>query len=256
MTKDRADSYRSFPTTRWTTIFQAAHTDEERRRAALERLMEQYVPALRAHLVFEKGLKRTRADDIVQGFVADKILEKDLIRRVDREKGKFRSFLLRALNNYLISVRRWENAEKRAPNRAQSLGPDHHDEMQDTGEPSYAFELAWARQVLTLTLQRMESYCRTTQQQKVWGVFRCRVLRPILDQEEALSYEEIIEKFEFDSPRQASNALVTAKRMFKRNLREVVGEYTEKTWDIEAEIQDLREILHKTDAGCVSKLRK
>lgn len=256
MTPDNADSYRSFPTTRWSTIFRAADSHEQTRRTALERLLRQYVPALRAHLVFQKRVSRGRADDILQGFVADKILEKDLIKHVDREKGKFRTFLLRAVDNYLISTVRRENADKRAPDRAQSLGPHHHEDVQNTEEPSYVFELAWARQVLTLTLQRMESYCRATQQQDIWGVFRSRILRPILEQEEAPSYEHIIDQFAFDSPRQASNALVTAKRMFRRYLRAVVGEYTEKTWEIEAEIKELRGILQRSDAGWASKLRR
>jgi RNA polymerase sigma-70 factor (ECF subfamily) len=256
MEQDDAKSYRSFPTTAWTTIFRAANSSEESRRAALERLLHQYIPALRAHLVFEKRLPRERADDILQGFITDKILEKDLIKRVDRKKGKFRTFLLRALDNYLISVLRRENADKRAPERARSL-PAHIEQSCTQGSaPSDTFDLAWARRVLALTLQRMESHCEATHRQDIWGVFESRVLRPVLEQHAPLSYEEIIKQFEFDSPRQASNALVTAKRMFRRYLQEIVGEYTEHDWEIEEEINELKEILHRSKAGSAADLRR
>ena len=43
-----------------------------------------------------------RASDLVQGFVADKLLEKRLVRRAEPGKGKFRSLLVRALENYAI----------------------------------------------------------------------------------------------------------------------------------------------------------
>jgi hypothetical protein len=57
-----------------------------------------------------------------------------------------------------------------------------------------------------------------------------------------------VEKFGFRSPTEASNALVTAKRMFVRALRAVVAEYARDENGIDREIEELRAILSRGSA--------
>ena len=66
------------------------------------------------------------------------------------------------------------------------------------------------------------------------------VLDPALDGSEPEPYDRLIKRFGFASPAVASNALVTAKRMFERNLRAVVGEYAGDNSDVDREIAELR----------------
>ena len=68
-------------------------------------------------------------------------------------------------------------------------------------------------------------------------------LDPALDDAPPEPYERVIERFKFASPAAASNALVTAKRMFERNLRSVVGEYAADDAEIEAELAELRAVV-------------
>ena len=77
----------------------------------------------------------------------------------------------------------------------------------------------------------------------VWGVFQCRLLDPSLQGTAPVDYEELVARFGLQSPSQASNVLVTAKRTFARALRSVVGEYALGDDEIDAEIRELREIL-------------
>ena len=81
-----------------------------------------------------------------------------------------------------------------------------------------------------------------------WSVFDCRVVAPIFDGVEALPYDQVVERFGFRSPTEASNALVTAKRMFVRALRAVVAEYARDEDGIDREIEELRAILSRVDA--------
>jgi hypothetical protein len=69
------------------------------------------------------------------------------------------------------------------------------------------------------------------------------LLGPILHGEAPLEYEELVKRFNLQSPTQAANLLITAKRMYARLLKAVVGVYARDKEEIEAEIQELLEIL-------------
>jgi hypothetical protein len=58
----------------------------------------------------------------------------------------------------------------------------------------------------------------------------------------------VVVRFGFKSPTEASNALVTAKRMFVRALRSVVAEYATDEAGINGEIEELRAILSRAGA--------
>jgi len=74
-------------------------------------------------------------------------------------------------------------------------------------------------------------------------VFECRVVKPILDGSPPADYRELVERFGFRSPSQASNALTTAKRMYARSLRAAVGQYAGDHAEIETELADLKQAL-------------
>ena len=241
-----ADEYagpQRFPTTSWSLVALAARSGEPNAREALGQLLECYLPALRAHLVYSKRLTPERADDLIQDFITGKVLERDLIARADRELGKFRTYLLTALDRFLINRIRDAAAKKRATGEgAQALG-DHAEDLASPAEPSTAYDLAWARSVLGEVLQRMRTHCADTGRADVWGVFEARVVTPILQGDAPASYEQLIEQFGFQSPSQATNVLATGKRMYARILRSVVGEYARDDREIDEEIGELRRIL-------------
>src|SRR5262249_11922464 len=198
-------------------------------------------PAIKAYLTAKRRLTPDQADDLFQGFVVSKVLEQDLIAWADRGKGKFRTWLLTALDRYLISQWRRQTAARRA-------GPGAAAKPSQSASPAEVLDLAWAREVIAEVLRRMESECAAAGRPDLWGVFHCRVLAPTLEGAAPLPYDELVRRFRFASPVQASNALITAKRAFARLLRAVVGEYADPA-EVEAEIHDLRRILARGGAG-------
>src|SRR4051812_18671040 len=105
-----------FPATQWSLVDRAAReSDLPAQRQALATILQRYLPALRAHLVAAKRIAPDRADDLLQGFVADKIIEQNLLAHAQQGKGKFRSFLLVTLNRYIIDRHRADTAETRNP---------------------------------------------------------------------------------------------------------------------------------------------
>ncbi len=240
---------RPFPSTHWTSVGMAG-ADAAGARDALGRLLQRYMPALKTHLVLQMHVPAEQADDLLHGFVSEKVLEQGIIARADKERGRFRSFLRRALENHVISNFRRAGAQKRTPARADVLALDEATEPEAPGgDLPDAYDVAWARELLAEAVRRMQAECRQTGRADIWGVFECRLLSPSLEGTEPLPYAELVERFGLLSPVQAANVLVTAKRMFARHLRSVVAEYAEEEADVEEEIGELKAILAGPRAG-------
>lgn len=233
-----------FPETRWSLVSLVGATTSDEQRQALGVLLQRYLPALRAHLVHKRRLAVDEADDLLQEFVSGKVLEQRLLERSDRERGRFRTFLLVTLDRFLIDqVRRRRVAERRLPS-APTGGDDEampHDPADDEAR-SDPFEAEWARQIIEQAVELMRAECDAARRPDLWGVFEERLLRPSRDGSEPLEYAELVRRFRLESPAQASNVLMTAKRMFARAVRAVVGQYADPA-AVDAEIRDLRVIV-------------
>lgn len=233
---------RAFPATRWSLVQRAGQAvAPELRRAALDDLLRRYLPALRARLVIELRMPLDAANDMLQSFVADRIVERDLIAFADEGKGRFRSFLLTALDRYQIDQYRAASAKKRAPSGKSTELPTEL--AGGYPPPSRAFDVAWAQEVLRSALDSMQAEATAMGRMDLWEVFRVRVLDPTLHGSVPVSYEQIAERLGGCTPTQAANALVTAKRMFARVLRSIVAEYCHDEADADREIQELRAVL-------------
>ncbi len=95
----------AFPITRWTIVSMARGDDDAAARQALEELCGAYWYPLYAH-ARRRGLSPHDAEDATQAFFLN-LLERDSFGRVDRERGRLRSFLLGALTHFL--AQRWRN---------------------------------------------------------------------------------------------------------------------------------------------------
>src|SRR3954468_10796168 len=104
-------SPRCFVTTHWSVVLAAKQETSAEADLALERLCRTYWWPLYA-FVRRRGYEAHDAQDLTQEFFA-RLLAKDFLRAVDRSKGKFRSFLLAALEHFLAKEWRRANAQKR-----------------------------------------------------------------------------------------------------------------------------------------------
>ena len=107
---DRVDQ-NWFATTHWSVVLAAGQISSPETTAALERLCRTYWYPLYAY-IRRRGYEAQDAQDLTQEFFA-RLLEKNYLDGVDRAKGKFRSFLLAALNHFLSNQRDRERAAKR-----------------------------------------------------------------------------------------------------------------------------------------------
>jgi DNA-directed RNA polymerase specialized sigma24 family protein len=242
-------SMHSFPSTPWDDIDLLVQGVGEHRRRALDDLLRTYVPAMQAFLVRAMGVPAADAEDLLQGFITDKVLEQDMLAKATSERGKFRNLIRTALRNYVTAAWRRETAAKRHPGPSKLHGTDALEgHPHDSAPPDEAFESAWARAVVAQACRRMKSACQKAERTDVWGVFDARIMEPLIHNVKPTSYEELVVRFGLASPAQASNLLTTAKRSFARALRAVVSEYAGEGADVEAEIEDLLAILSDSRA--------
>lgn len=137
-----------FEQTKWSLIFNAAQGDAPGAREALSRLFEVYWPPLYA-FVRRKGHPPEDAQDLVQGFCTH-LLEKNGLATVDRARGRFRSWLLTSLQNYLsneLDRRRTLKAGGGQPllslDAAAAEGTYLHEPV-DELTPEHLYERLWA----------------------------------------------------------------------------------------------------------------
>lgn len=228
----------AFPGTRWSLVARAGHGTRATRRDALDVLLRRYLGPMRAHLVLDRGFTPDSADDLLQGFASDKIVEQNLLARADHSRGRFRNFLLTALDRYAIDRVRAEAADKRAPCRGAVMDPHDLGRAATAAGPSEAFDLAWAQEVIAEAVRRTRDYCAALDRPAVWGVLWARVLAPAMEGTEPAAYDQVVAEFGLRSPAHACNVLTTGKRLFARVLRNVVGDYVGQG-EVDGEIDDL-----------------
>src|SRR5262245_40281606 len=98
-----------FTTTHWSVVLRAAETDSPSAAQALEQLCRVYWYPLYA-FVRRKGHSPHDAQDLTQAFFA-RLLEKNYVAQAERERGRFRTYLLAALTHFLADE--WDKSRRR-----------------------------------------------------------------------------------------------------------------------------------------------
>jgi DNA-directed RNA polymerase specialized sigma24 family protein len=233
-----ADPPGRFPATRWTLVERAGAGDNPDGRVALAELVRMYAPALRVHLLQLVQNDAHRADDLLQGFLADKVLEQRLIGFADPTRGRFRSFLLTALDRYVIDTHRRDTAKKRSPGTLRAI--DEHEIAIDV-RPDAEFDRAWAQAVVGEVVRTMRQQCEESSRPDLWDIFETRYLRPATDNIAPEPHESIAQRLNLESAHHASNLLVSAKRMFTRIFKSVVARYAVSEAEVRDEVAELWE---------------
>lgn len=236
--------FQLFPTTHWSLVVRAGQDPSESQRDALGDLLRKYLGAFRTYVVSKYRVDRDRADDLVSGFVASRLLEKNLIAKASEGRGKFRNFLMTALERYVIDQFRQDAAQKRGGDRGSEDVVELEGRIGGGGgdDPSVIFDKSWATEVVRIAVERMRVQTEQTRPD-LWGVFQDRVLGPAFDGSQPSAYVDLIERLGFADEGQAANALHTAKRIFARTMRGVVGEYAATAEEVEEELKDLMGVL-------------
>jgi RNA polymerase sigma-70 factor (ECF subfamily) len=157
----------AFPTTQWSIVLRADAQAGQDVSLALETLCRQYWYPVYG-FIRRKGHSHHAAEDLAQAFFA-RVLENEAIARARPERGRFRTFLLAMLRNFLISEWQREHTVKRGGGAgAFSLDFDGADAAFSRGladqamTPEQAFDRTWAVSTVEKALADLRSEYEAT----------------------------------------------------------------------------------------------
>jgi DNA-directed RNA polymerase specialized sigma24 family protein len=242
----------AFETTHWSQIQDAQRCNGPSKREIIARLLARYWKPVYCYLK-RKGYDNESAKDLTQGFFHEVVLKRDLIQHCDEAKGRFRTFLLTALDHYLVSAHRAEEAEMRHPSKGavslETFDESSFPAMSAEMKPDEAFVYVWASELVDGVLAEVEQQCLQDGKAAYWDIFRARVLEPIMEGTEPKPLSKLCKQFSIESETKASNMIVTVKRRFQMAIRRRVSLHVHSAEEVTQEICDLMRILSKARAS-------
>ena len=149
-----------FQTTHWSVVLAAGGRELPQCSEALAKLCQVYWPPIYSY-IRQLGHKPESAQDLTQEFFF-RLIEKDYLKSLDRETGKFRSWLLVVLKRFLANEWDRANRQRRGSGR-QMLSLDAQDselgyitEPMDDRTPDQAYDRRWALAVLEQVTRRLQ----------------------------------------------------------------------------------------------------
>ena len=233
--------------TSWSLLNRASHNDPE----ALSQIIRLYTQPLHRYLTGVRKIAAQDADDIVQEFLVAKVLNITWLANADRERGRFRSYMFRSLQNFLI------DQSRRAPNAVDGAAP--FDYLSPSDEPEAlpdeeSFDLLWSEQVINHALEAAKSECYEKEQENYWYLFQLRVLGPATSTVEPKPFRDCAKLCGFSSASHASNALLTVERRLQRHARAYVACYCPQD-QVDEEVHDLVHKLGNSNLICQKWVR-
>lgn len=202
----------------------------ELRMQQLDRLVRSYGPPLTLYLVKSRRLSPEVAEELLQSFLLEKLIEPSpeknittqfLKRRQEKPDVRFRDYLRRSLRNYLYDL----SSKKKFTTISLDAVADQGEDPQLDEIDEIEYDVTWANSLLNQACVAVRAECHMKKQPKIWDVFYERMIRPIETGLPAASYEDLCVAGRFESPKKAANLYMTAIRKFKSALRDIVSNY-------------------------------
>jgi RNA polymerase sigma-70 factor (ECF subfamily) len=149
----------NFPTTSWSLVLAAGAHSTSDSRASLAALCKTYWPPIYA-FIRRNGYDRDHAEDLTQAFFVT-LLEKNYLAQADRERGRFRTFLLAAIKHFLANE--WDKAHALKRGGGTPVVPIASGEAEtwyapdpvDPRTPEALFERRWALSLLEHVMTKL-----------------------------------------------------------------------------------------------------
>jgi RNA polymerase sigma factor (sigma-70 family) len=183
-----------FELTQWSIIQSAQDAGSPEAHAALEAFCAAYWRPLYSY-IRRRGYKEEDAQDLTQSFFA-RLLDKNYLSAVDRTKGKFRTFLLTSLENFLKNEHRYRTAQKRDGKVSFISFDTAADEgladnlADDAMNPERVFEQQWVVAMLNQVFPRLQGEFTKTHTPELFADIKSA----LVCETDASSYKEIAAK--------------------------------------------------------------
>lgn len=248
---DMGGTRQRFLTTQWSLI-ENIKAGQDKDKLLIGFLLQEYWKPVYCYLR-RAGYDNEQAKDLTQAFFHEVVLNKDLVGRADKAKGRFRSFLLHALKQYATKQNLKERAQKRIP-KGKMVSLDVAEPpalpvsmMQASVEES--FNYAWVSALMERVLAFVKAECAEQGMETHWILFYQRVVRPVLADQHPPSVAELCQIHGIENTQTASNMIVTVKRRFRAALEQNVRRTLLDGDQTPDEIEELLHFFRKSAQG-------
>ena len=240
--QEKEERHAHFHTTHWSVVARAGDNDSPHFREALEELCHIYWLPIYS-FIRKSGHHQDRAKDLTQSFFVF-LLSKEILHKADKEKGHFRSFLMKTVTNYLHNEHRKQTATKRGgATQFLSLDQIEADQLMShaamsTSDPALAFERQWARALLERVFDLLCKEMSTSNKIDFFDAFQLH----LWDDYHSIPYADLAARFDMS----LANVKVTAHRIKHRYrflLRQEIAATLNNPDDVDEEIQHLMKVL-------------
>ncbi|MEQ8790009.1 MAG: sigma-70 family RNA polymerase sigma factor [Pirellulaceae bacterium] len=224
-----------FATTHWSLVLAAGAGESQ---AALAELCQAYWLPLYVYLR-RRGHSQHDAEDITQGFFS-MLLQREDLRGLDPQRGKFRSFLLGSMKHFLANRRERDRALKRGGGRTiVSLDVDKaesHCRLEPAHDhtPERAFERQWALTLLERTLDALRNEAAVAG--KLGEFDRLKVY--LTGQRQDETYAQLAEELQ-SSEDAIKQAVSRMRKRYRQQLRREIAQTTNGADEVDDEIREL-----------------
>ena len=235
---------RRLATTRWTLVLAASDADSPEARAAWTSLCEHYWYPVYA-FIRRTGKSDEDARDLAQAFFT-RTLEKNVFASARRDRGRFRTFLLTCVRNFLANAHDRDITAKRGGGQVHiSIDAPRPDdsrafEIADTLTPDDAYEHVWARATLDEAMAKLARM----QAPAADGGRRFAALRTLLTDDNTASGATVARDLDM-----TDGALRVAVHRLRRHygecLRETIAETVADPQQVNDELRHLLTVLSR-----------
>jgi RNA polymerase sigma-70 factor (ECF subfamily) len=235
-----------FASTRWSIVLEAgkSQTPAGEALSALSELCRIYWRPIFLFLR-RQGSTPDDAEDLTQGFFAH-LIESRAYARADREKGRFRSFMLGALKHFLAHARAHDRAQKRGG--GMIVGPldtasiaeaDARAAGANNWTPEHVYDREWAETLLRQAHDRLAQECALAGKEDMFENLNSHLT---VTREAAVPYEEL--SIQLHRPIATLRSDVARLRSrYRTILREEVRGTVADASQVDAELRHLCEVL-------------
>jgi RNA polymerase sigma factor (sigma-70 family) len=222
-----------FVTTHWSVVMMAGKGESPRAADALGQLCRTYWYPLYAY-VRRQGLGAQDAEDATQEFFA-RFLAKEYFGRADPALGRFRSFLLACLKNFLAEQRRQARRLKRGGGQtivswdSQTAEERYGLEPADLTTPEQVYDRRWALTLLETVLARLAGEQSAAGKQEIFA----RLKGYLWEEAQGTSYAETAIQLHM-----TEGAVKVAVHRLRRRLRDLLHEEVAQTVTSEEEVEE------------------
>jgi DNA-directed RNA polymerase specialized sigma24 family protein len=231
-----------FHTTHWTEVLAAGAENSPEAGEALARLCQTYWLPIYA-FIRKRGHGPHQAQDLTQEFFAG-FLEKRHVEQAVRDRGRFRSFLMTSVENFLRNAHDRSQAQKRGGGKSLISLDDQDAEAlylgarSDEADPAAAFEQRWASTLLQTVLTRHRDEFAKGGRSELFDALQAH----LWGDADSIPYPLLAERFAMTVP----NIKTTAHRLrarYREMLREEIARTVSHPGEIDDEIRHLMRVV-------------